>query len=259
MQHKTLIFSIALNGYQWLYSKQLKSHFRYAKKYGYAHQTVTRPYFSSLGVECCWLKLTLMRSALLAGYSNVVFLDADAMVQENCPPITSLFVANKYLYMAKGYSNRFNSGVLIARNNKQVISWLKQVINSRTIQVPTDDSVGWGENGHIIQHSHNCPFIKEIAQKWNNTHDENLDDFIRHQNSGPLRAGLVTNFIHKVIFCLSYRILYSNNKCISLFKTLKKQQGDDNNLYQEQRNQELLEQETNKVLSYYPSFAALSK
>ncbi|MDX2368804.1 MAG: hypothetical protein QNK36_10430 [Colwellia sp.] len=241
MTNKTLIFSIALNGYQWMYKKELESHKRYATKYDYDYQAVTRPYFSSLGVECCWLKLTLMRTALAAGYQRVMFIDADAEVTHNCPAIETLFIDNKHIYMAKGYSNRFNSGVLIVRKNKQVIDWLTRVIDSRLLSVANKNSVGWGENGHIIELSQNCPFICEIDQKWNNTYDRNMTDFIHHKNCGPLRTGFIDNFIHRIIFCLSHRLLTST----TIFTVLTQQSNLDN----------LLDKETDKIITLYPNLA----
>lgn len=248
MTNKTLIFSIALNGYQWMYKKELESHKHYANKYDYDYQAVTRPYFSSLGVECCWLKLTLMRTALAAGYQRVMFIDADAKVTRNCPAIETLFIDNKHIYMAKGYSNRFNSGVLIVRNNKQVIDWLTRVIDSRMLSVANKNSVGWGENGHIIELSQNCPFIQEIDQRWNNTYDHNMTDFIHHKNCGPLRTGFIENFIHRLIFCLSHRVLTSMNS-VRFFKKLK---GLDNEFNTELNSE--LKNETDKVITLYPNF-----
>lgn len=239
MKQKTLILSIALNGYQWIYKKELDSHKRYANKNGYDYQAITRPYFSSLGVECCWLKLTLMRAALLAGYQHVMFIDADAMVKHNCPPVEILFIDNKHIYMAKGYSNRFNSGVLIVQNNTQVTDWLTRVIDSRMSNVANENSVGWGENGHIIELSQNCPFICEIDQKWNNTYDHHMADFIHHKNCGPLRTGFVDNFIHKIIFCVSHRLLTSTN----VFTLLTQQKTFDNEL----------DKETDKIIAIYPN------
>lgn len=240
MTDKTLVFSIALNGYQWMYQKELASHKHYAQKCDYEYQAITRPYFSALGVECCWLKLTLMRTALLGGYQNVMFIDADAMVQLNCPPIETLFIANKHIYMAKGYSNRFNSGVLIAQKNRQVIDWLTRVIDSRMHNVLDKNSVGWGENGHIIELSHNCSFICEMDQKWNNTYDLHMTDFIHHQNCGPLRTGLIDNFLHRIIFCLSYRVL----TFVNTVKLLTKQRIPEN----------ILDSETVKITRMYPNF-----
>ncbi|WP_440873958.1 hypothetical protein [Thalassotalea sp. PLHSN55] len=240
MNNSTLVFSIALNGYQWLYRKQLNSHKRFAQKYGYQYICVSRPFVSTLGVECCWLKLTLMREAFRAGYNNVMFLDADAFVQKSCPAISEVFSHNKYLYMAKGYSKRFNSGVIIAQNHPKTSQWLSTIINSRFNNIKAENSVGWGENGHIIEHSKNCDFISELNHKWNNTFDEQLNDFIRHQNYGPLRTSALDNFIHKVIFSLSARAL----SVIKVFRSHDK-------------HTDLLDQETKKILTIYPAFSQI--
>jgi len=234
----TLIFSIALNGYQWKYSKHLQSHSQYANKYGYHYQVVTQPHFSKLGVECCWLKLTLMYEALLAGYKQVVFLDADALVQSGCPEIESVLAEGKYLYLAKGYSGRFNSGVIIVKNNINVINWIANVINNRNKSVEIENDVGWGENGHIIEYSNNCDFVQEISQVWNNTYDTNMVSFIRHQNSGPLRSKAIDRLFHKVVFFLSNRAL----KLFNYFHT----------------NNNILQEETQKILSIYPCFSVVS-
>lgn len=237
----TLVFSIALNGYQWRYRNHLASHQRYAKKFNYHYQVITRPYISKLGVECCWMKLTLMHAALVAGYKHVIFLDADAFVQSTCPEIESLMESDKYLYLAKSYSKRFNSGVMIVKNNTRIRHWLMHVINSRHENIRSENKVGWGENGHIIQHSHHCTFIKEIPQAWNNTQDANMNDYIRHQNCGPLRNNVFDRFFHKVIFYCSSKI----EKTLNYINTW--------NLNLEDRD--LLNVETRRVLAIYPCFS----
>jgi len=241
MKNKTLILSIALNGYQWMYKKELESHVIYAQKHGYIHQAVTRPFISALGVECCWLKLTLMRTALLSGYDTVLFLDADAMVNPCCPPLIKVFQKDKYIYMAKGYSNRFNSGVLIARSNVQTIEWLTHVINARLNSVQKENDVGWGENGHVIELSKGVNFIAELDQKWNNTFDYQLNDYIRHYNCGPMRADFIHNFFHKIVFFLSARIITFVNR----FPLRSNRKQVEN----------VLSYETNKILSIYPKLA----
>jgi len=241
MESKTLILSIALNGYQWMYKKELASHSRYAQRHGYEHQAVTRPYISELGVECCWLKLTLMRAALLSGYDNVLFLDADAMVNPNCPSLACVFQSGKYIYMAKGYSKRFNSGVLIARNSEQTITWLTRIINARFNPVEKQNDVGWGENGHVIELSKGQNFIAELDQKWNNTFNYQLNDYIRHHNCGPMRTGFIHNFFHKIVFFLSARLLAYI---------------DRNHLVPEQQVESVLTLETNMIISIYPKLTS---
>jgi len=237
MKNTTLVFSIALNGYQWMYRKQLKSHKQYAKKNQYVHQAITRPFISSLGVECCWLKLTLMKEALLSGYDTVLFLDADTQVNDNCPSLNQVIELEKYIYMAKGYSDRFNSGVVLIKNDIQTIHWLNQIINARFNTVKRENDVGWGENGHIIEFSKGLTIVAELDQRWNNTFDHHLDDFIRHHNCGPMRTSLIYKLFHRAIFFISARL-----KSIINYRN-QVNKGSD---------KDLLKQETDDILSIYP-------
>lgn len=241
MKTNTLVFSIALNGYQWRYRNHLRSHVKFAKKFNYHYQVVTKPFFSALGIECCWLKLTLMHRALLAGYKHVIFLDADAVVQPSCPNMTSLLETGKDLYMVKGYSGRFNSGVMIVRNSRRIRNWLLQVINNRDNNVKPENDVGWGENSHIIEFSKGCSFVKELPQVWNNTYNIDLNDYIRHHNFGPLRHGYLDNLLHKSIFCIANRLVKIN----AFLKKIQHKTPPNN----------LLFNETKKILTIYPSFS----
>lgn len=241
MKHNTIVFSIALNGYQWRYRQYLSSHRAYAKRFNYHYQAVTRPIFSGLGIECCWLKLTLMHTALNAGYKHVMFVDADAMIQTTCPAIESVLENDKSLYMAKGYSKRFNSGVMIVRNSLVVRQWISRVIAHRATPVAPENDVGWGENSHIIELSHQCRFIQELPQRWNNTSNPRLDDYIRHHNYGPLRTNFWDNLLHRAIFCIADRLV----RLAGLPQPIKHQA----------LNAHLLGDETNRVLTYYPSFS----
>jgi hypothetical protein len=243
-----LVFSIALNGYQWRYRKYLASHLRYAEKFNYHYQVVTRPTFSSLGTECCWLKLTLMQAALETGYQYVVFLDADAFVQTSCPEITTITRNDKYLYMAKGYSNRFNSGVMIVKNHRKLRQWLTLLIANQNKAVRIENDVGWGENGHVIEFSHNCDFVQELPQAWNNTYSTALADFIRHQNCGPLRSNFFDNLFHKILFSLASRATSLAKRLTTVFKANP----------QEKSPQAMLANETARVLAHYPCFLVLT-
>jgi hypothetical protein len=239
MNEKTLVLSIALNGYQWMYKTEINSHKKYAENNGYAYQAVTKPYITRLGVECCWLKLTLIKKALLSGYRTVLFLDADTFVKPNCPNLSKVIKVDKYIYMAKGYSGRFNSGVLLVRNNIKTLSWLDSVINARDKCVEKENDVGWGENGHIIEYSKEVTFIGELSNKWNNTFDHGLNDYIRHSNCGPMRTNYMTNLFHKVVFYFSARMMSITIKVQRIFQITPKKN--------------LLFTETRKILSIYPT------
>lgn len=201
-----LILSIALNGYQMLYRKHLISQENYARQLGATYLKVTRPLISKLGVECCWLKLCLLKEALLQGYETVLFLDADSLIMPNSPDIRHSLVQEKYLYMAKGYTNRYNSGVMLIQNHPDVIEFLERIIDNRFQPIPEEDSVGWGENGHIIHFAKDQSFITTLDHRWNNTYDACCQDYIRHFNFGPMRKSLCRNLLHKMLSLTSRQL-----------------------------------------------------
>jgi hypothetical protein len=199
MANKTLVFSIALNGYQWLYRHCIDSQRAYAQHHGYEYLVISRPYFTSLGVECCWLKLTVLLEALKAGYDTVLFVDADAYIKPSAHQLESLLQPDKYLYLAKSYSGRFNSGVILVNNHFKIRQWLVEVISARHLSVLPEYDVGWGENGHIIEYTQNCGFVCTLDRRWNNTYDIQLSDYIRHFSFGPLRQNFFLNLSHKLL------------------------------------------------------------
>jgi hypothetical protein len=240
MKSDLLIFSIALNGYQWLYKDCIDSHQRYAKKHGYCYQVVSRPFITELGAECCWLKLTLALTALNAGYQKVLFVDADANINEDAPAIEKAIRPEKYVYMAKSYSGRFNSGVIFMLNHAKTIVWLNTILSKRMSPVTGKDSVGWGENGHIIKYAKNRTFIETLDRRWNNTYDPELHDYIRHFCFGPLRTNLVLSFCHKAISRMT--------KLITKLKYI----ANKYNLYTQKS--EPLKTLTNVIIKKYPRF-----
>ncbi|MCF2856558.1 hypothetical protein L1286_03690 [Pseudoalteromonas sp. SMS1] len=239
----TLVFSVALNGYQWRYSHCIKSHKQYAKKMNYQYVVVTRPLFTSLGVECCWLKLLLLKAALEAGYNSVLFVDADAFIQPTCPPIEQLLVDDKYLYMAHGYSGEINSGVMLMQSSPATLEWLNDVLSSICTPVAESEGIGWGENGHVAHFAKVWEGFQLISPKWNNTYAKEMSDYIRHFNFGPLKNSWSDKVIHKVIFKMSKILL----KC------------DLNDLSQQEKKllvvQERLPRLFNQVMRSYPEFS----
>lgn len=236
-----LIFDVALNGYQKLYQTHLASHQRYAERVGATYISVTKPYLSLLGVECCWLKLCLMLHALKSGYEHVLFLDADAHVNEHCPDIRETLTTDACLYMANGYSKRFNSGVMLTQNCHEIQRFLAQAIATRQQPIPLEDSVGWGENGHLIHLAKQVDFIATLDHKWNNTYDNQYQDYIRHFNYGPMRQKMGKNVVHKILAATSRTVN----------KLFKQALADDYTQWQQQ----LLQHETQAVLAHYPNFS----
>lgn len=239
MSSNFLIITLAMNGYQWVYRSYIKTHSDYAKRIGANYITVSKPSFTLLGVECCWLKLHILKQALMSGYNDVLILDADAWVNSHCPDIRENAEKDKYIYMVKGYSKRFNSGVLWVRNHPASISFISKVINNRLTTIPLEDDVGWGENGHIIHHAKSCDVITELDISWNNTFASNICDYIRHYNHGPLRSRWYTRLLHKVL-ARSSRAVF---KVIQVCCLVKEQQLPSS----------WFTAEMNKILKLYPN------
>lgn len=199
---KNLVFSVACNGYWWRFQKNIESHRRYAERFGYDYVCISEPQFSSLGIEVAWLKIPLILKAFERGYKNVMFLDADTEVRPSAPCFTEVLDGDKALCFSRGYSGRINSGVIITRRSINTANYFRSILASCEQGVPEEDSVGWGENGHIIHHSKGKDFVGIISSKWNNNHDHNLEDYIRHYSAGPLRSSYQERLMNRCVFIL---------------------------------------------------------
>ncbi|WP_372880109.1 hypothetical protein [Psychromonas sp.] len=221
MSTNTLMFTIALNGYHWQYRKNIQSQRDYAARHGYRYVVVDRPLLTSLGLECAWLKIALMLEALQANYDWVLFVDADAKIQPGAPRVETLATADKSVFIARGYSGRINSGVLIAQQSHSATSFFRDVLENMEKPLPECDSVGWGENGHIIHYAHHKAFIKVISSRWNNNSDPHMQDYIRHFSAGPLRALFQPAWYDRFLFFAS-RFLLAVGKHSGLIRNVKK-------------------------------------
>lgn len=219
---KTLVFTVAINGYQWLYRDNLNTQKAYADKCGYDYLAVTQPTTSALGMECAWLKLALILSAFTRGYDSVLYVDADAKIADKTPDLGILLEPEKFLYMAKGYSGRVNSGVIFTLKNQDVINCFSKMIENCELPVPPEDDVGWGENGHVIHYTKNQAFLKIIDSHWNNNHQLDMDDFIRHFSCGPLRGHFKSALIDRIKFsllkwaCKPLQFYTKRNQCLNI-------------------------------------------
>lgn len=198
-----LVFSIALNGYQWLYRNNLQTQRQYAHKINADYMLIDSPKVVAMGTECCWLKIPLILAALKKGYRYVLFLDADAYVNKTAPDIRRDLKDPPPILMAKGQSDRWNSGVIYAENCDDTFTFFNHVLSRRHTDVDSKNSVGWGENGHVIQVDHEINMISELPLRWNNTFDLHLNDHIRHFSAGKLRRGIVKIFVHKALHALT--------------------------------------------------------
>jgi hypothetical protein len=196
----TLMFSMAFNGYDLLWASCIRSQRAYAERQGYQYRFVNRPRWTSLTRECAWLKIALVIAALKRGYDWVFFIDADAEVKPNTPPIQSLEEAGKSVYLVPGWSGRPNSGVLIVKNTAEALALFERMLANATEPVPEEDSVGWGENGHVIHFAKNQPFVKLCDRAWNNNSQPDMEDYVRHYSNGPMRDTYVPTWLGGALF-----------------------------------------------------------
>lgn len=235
-----------MNGYQWLYRSLRSSHLNYANKHDYQYVQITRPSSSVLGMEIAWLKVSIAIQSLLAGYDWVMFLDADTEVSEKTPAIESLEQKSKYLYAVKGYSGRMNSGVLIFKNHKCVIDYLKKSLFYAEKKIDKENDVGWGENGHLIQYSKDACFLQLIHCRWNNNQYLDLKDFIRHYSFGPMKSLFKSSWLDTALFCLHFH-------CVCKISKWFKWYFDNNSSF----NEKIIKL-TQQVIKEYPAIVDAS-
>jgi hypothetical protein len=200
---KPLVISLGFNGYQWIYARNVLTQRAYCARHGYDYVMVSRPRFTNMLMECAWLKIPLMMAALDAGRPWVLFLDSDVEVKPHTPDILSLETDDKDLYLAKGFSGRVNSGVILARQSERLLSLFSTMYTKALDRVPEEDDVGWGENGHVIHYSKNYDGLEIIDQRWNNNFSPDLDDYFRHYSAGPMRKFYKLTNLEKLIYRIS--------------------------------------------------------
>ena len=186
MTSRVLCFSVATNGYQYYYQSNIESHKAYCERQGYEYISVTKPWLTLLGRESCWLKVALLRDALLAGYDWVICLDADTEIRDHTPPIHYLEAEGKSIYLSDGFSSRFNTGVFIVKREASSQAFIEKLLHASNHPLPKQCQVGWGENGHVIRLAKGSTIIQRISRRWNNNGEHLLDDYIRHYSRGPL-------------------------------------------------------------------------
>jgi len=194
--NKTLIFCVGINNYDRMYQRCIDSHRRYAKHQGYDYKLVNKPVAASITASA-WLKIPLIIKALEQNYDWVAFIDADCEIKDTAPAIESLAMDGKSLFMAKGFSGRVNSGVIIIRNDEPARALFQTVYDHCNQEVPSAD---WGENGHIIHFAGDWDRLEVLDTRWNNNFKPELDDYIRHYSAGgPMRPLYPANNSEKFI------------------------------------------------------------
>ncbi len=186
----TLVFSIALNGYSFLFKNCIESQKKYCRKFGYNYSLVQKTPYALTNEDSAWLKLYLLREAIAMDFKWIAFIDADCEIRNHAPDFRQ-FMVNSHpsasIFMAKGFSGRINSGVIFLKNGSPALNFLNQVINHRYEKVPNEDQALY-ENGHVIHFGKNNPDVQIIDPSlWNNNFELREDSYIQHYSGGILR------------------------------------------------------------------------
>lgn len=183
------VICIALHGYAEKWAACISSQRIYCARNNYNYIFLNNAEGSDIysAGDSKWLKLELLVDTLAKDSGWTMVLDADAFVMPGCPPMNSVLVDGKSVYMVMGRSNRYNSGVIIVRSCTESQALFKTILVDRKNMVEPEHFVSIeGENGHIIKHTTDHPAVAEISRKWNNTMDPRPDDYVRHF-TGPMR------------------------------------------------------------------------
>lgn len=198
---KTLVYTIAQNGYATAFLPCIASQRAYAKRIGADYVVITKPRRVTNTALSAWLKIPIMQRALKAGYDWVVYIDADCEVKSNAPNITEFFATEKEeILMAVGRTGRVNSGVIFARNGNKSRDFLDQVMQSATQSIPEEDRASLKyENGNVIYVHRVNGGVGVIGPEWNNASDPEMDDYIRHY-TGKMRSLLRRSLWREIQF-----------------------------------------------------------
>ncbi len=190
-KEKVLVFSIALEGYSQLFKNCITSQRKYCKKFGLDYVLVNKSPRKLLPTEAAWLKVFLLREALLTKkYSWIAFIDADCEIRDFSPLFINdlkKYEDHKSVFMAHGFSGRINSGVILVKNTPEALVYLNNVINHGDSPVPKEDEALY-ENGHMIHFGKTNPIVQILESvKWNNNQTIDEKSFIQHYSGGILR------------------------------------------------------------------------
>jgi hypothetical protein len=196
MRNKSLVFSIALEGYERLFKGCIDTHLQYCKMHEYKYLLINRSPRKLKAAEAAWLKVPLIKAALEGGYEWVAFIDADCDIRTSMPPFTEYLDSryhDKSIFMAPGSSGRINSGVIFIKGEVASLNLLNKVLKHANEKVPQQDQTAY-ENGHIIHFGKNDASVQLLEHNlWNNNSALNQDSFVQHYSGGPLRKWYMEN------------------------------------------------------------------
>lgn len=185
-----VVLNVHTPRYRRLFRHALSSQRAYAEKFGYSYRSEALRREDAATAK--WRKLELVEQ-LLETHGSVLLLDADCFVLRSAPDVRSELVPGKDIYMARGRSGRYNSGVMLVRATDPGMEFVQRIVRGRfTMEIEAENRVSAaGENGHVIQLSKSpdfAPLIAELDVRWNENKDEGKQAYILHLVTGPLRG-----------------------------------------------------------------------
>ncbi|WP_158824945.1 hypothetical protein [Mucilaginibacter lacusdianchii] len=165
---KNAVFSIALNGYAYRYSKCIDSHKKYANKNNCDYFLFTKPLWVNRPAVCSWLKVPLFLELFKKGYDNVFFLDADCLIGDDTPSLSTLIDNKGEVFLSQGHSGRINAGVIFSKNTPAMVNAFQQVINEFYTTIEKANQAPY-ENGHVIQYFTPLEQLTVLSRNWNST------------------------------------------------------------------------------------------
>jgi len=218
MPPKVMVFSVAVNFYERIFRRNILSHKRYATRNNYDYYCFNGGKIVDVSVAA-WLKIALIKEWLALDYDLIMFVDADCHINDHAPEVFAILKPDKSIYLAKGFSGRVNSGVMIVLNTIDSNKFITTLLDNCEKNVEGAD---WGENGHVIYYSVNSPWLEVIDRRWNNNTHLTLDDFIRHYCGGtPFRESYEFTPIERYYYGLAKCIFNVKKKYNRIIKVLK--------------------------------------
>lgn len=121
-----------------------------------------------------WNKILLIQMALSSGFELVVWLDADTLIVRpeqdirQAAPETGTIAMCEHPGEWRGHPSHFNSGVIVARNRPQAVTFFEKVWAAGPIRH------GWQEQVRILECAAEMPeLVCRIDDRWNSCEEKN--------------------------------------------------------------------------------------
>ena len=197
--NKVVVFTVAVNYYDKVFSQNITSQRNYARRCGYHFYCFNSRRWLHKTVAA-WLKIALINEWLSRDYELVMFVDADCHIADDTPSFECVLKQKKYVYLANGFSGRVNSGMMILRNSIESRGLIRTLLENCEQKVLGAD---WGENGHVIYYTNNQPWLEVLDRCWNNNTFLGMSDFIRHYCAGtPFRECYPFSLVEQYYYIL---------------------------------------------------------